>query len=1183
MSSSLVEYLDAAGRELRRAAILRGTAWMLAALTAGLLLAGTLDYFTHGNGDFWRGFLSLVAFLPAILIGGVFVLWPLVARPKRLELARRIERADPSLDGALVSATAFLDPRDTYGSTALQRETLAAATARINSDSTRPLVNWARVARAGWVGGTLLVLAVLVLAYAPASATTALARLARPFTPIEWPRRVDLRLLDESGEPLTNPVVISQGQAFRFFVANTRGNLPADLTLETRGPDGRLRRQPVPTAEAAPPGFASPGSDDRLGVASIFAGEGPLRFRVTGGDDRRMPFLTAKVVVPPRLEDFVVTVDPPDYLQSETTTTPAGVARVRGVVGSDVTIRARASKPLAAAALFVGDEPGPGPMIRDHGRQVIARFVLGNERSSSYWFRLRDRSGLENPRAPRYEISTTIDKPPEVTLPEPAENATATPEATLAISVGAADDFGLTDVRLRYGPGTRLPAANSAEVNQISQTISLLEDRRRPREFQRDIAWPLAGLGLEIGDQLTLRAEALDAYDLGLPRLAASAPRTVTIVSPETKRAALRDAQATLLSELWNAHRATLRLRQAAGTLAADLARANKMEAPHHDRMARLELEGRRLAEHLVGPDQSSEATARTLLAEMEANRISDAAMKARLQTIVDELSTLRENAMAAANRQITAARKSAGPADAAGALQAASGELTIVAEGLAALIDSLGAWRNRRNVLSAVRDLIQSQKNVVEETTHAAAETLGTQKDQLTSEQRERLQSLAKQQDNLAERFDRLSQKLQPTANHSRENDETSDSNSPSAARDPLLRAAAERLRSTALPAAARAAGESIRANRLGEAGQRQSDILAELDGLREILSQRTNPAPAKVQLKQLREELSSLASQQEALLETLVKRKSDQGKQPDSQQALLRAQGNLRARTAAAARTARDAGAVQASNSLRSAASAMARGLERLRRQADREAEKELAEALQQIREASRRMGSERAGQQTPLAKPISESTVGRVQGLAERQAALNQEIIRLEKLKHENGSLTRAQLLSLRETQSVQTTISEQTDTLRRELGESVVIQYVLEAAIAEMRAVAERLAKRDTGQATQNTAARALARLREILAAVKAMRDRDISRQSQAAAAENPKSGGSPPQLVQLELLRLWQVDLKQRTHELENNLNANGPTSAQAEELTDIAGELAAIRELTASLLSNTLLRDGKEQ
>lgn len=1181
--SSLAEHLDAAGRELRLAAILRGLAWMLAALAAGLLVAGTLDYLTRSNGDFWRGLLSLLAFLPALLIGGVFVVWPLLARPSRLDLARRIERADSSWDGALISGTAFLVPRQDFGSTALQKETQEVVTARIDSGSKRPPVNWNQVIRAAWIAGSAFLLGLFVVALAPTPSTTALARLARPFAPIEWPRRVELRLLDESGEPLTNPVSISQGQSFRFFVANVRGKLPADMMLEVRGPDGRLHRRPVPTTEAPPPGFELPGASKALGVASMFASDGLLRFRVTGGDDHQMPFRTANVVVPPRLDNFVVTVTPPAYLRAEATTTPAGVARVRSVAGATVTIHARANKALESVALFVGDEPGPDPVIRDQGRQVVASFVLGNERSSSYWFRLRDRTGLENPRAPRYEISTKIDAPPEVTLPKPAEDATATREAILAISVNAADDFDLTSVRLRYGRGSRLPDARSAELKLASQTIPLLTDQRRPREFQRGIEWPLARLNLAVGDQLTIRAEATDAYDLGTPHLAVSAPTTVTIVAKEIKRAELLGGQAALLSELFEAHHATLELRRTAVTLAADLSRADTMEAASRDQLARLEREGQRLNEHLVGSDDGSEATARRLLAEMNDNRIADAAMKNRLQTIVDELTALRENSLATANRQLTAAAAAAGPADAAAALQASRDDLTIVVEGLASLVDSLGAWRNRRNVLTEIRDLVHSQKELVEETTRTATETLGTKTDQLTNEQTNRLHSLANRQDSLAERFDRLNTQLQSTADPAAATDENKLPSQPlnkpklpeypltSAQGDPLLGKAAERLQSSALPAAARAAGESIRANRLGEANQRQSEILAELDGLREILAQQTNSLPTTAEMTRLRQELSGLTEKQADLLETLIKRQANQS-QSAEQQTFLSDQGALRARTVAAARAARNAHAAGASHSLRQAAGAMARGLERLRHHADREAQNNLTKAIKQLRKAEQQIAKEAAGKQNPLAKPIGESTAGRIQGLAKRQAALNKEIIRLDQLKNENGSLNRAQLLTLRKTEDIQSAIRKETDALCQALGDSAVVQYVLKSAVHEMRTVAEQLAERDTGPATQGTAARVLARLREITEAIKTARDGQFPQQKQAADTENPQSSGAPPSVVQLELLRFWQIDLQQRTQKIEKNSQTGELTPAQTKELADIAGELTAIRELAASLL-----------
>src|SRR5690606_15255309 len=153
---------------------------------------------------------------------------------------------------------------------------------------------------------------------------------------------------------------------------------------------------------------------------------------------------------------------------------------------------------------------------------------------------------------------------------------------------------------------------------------------------------------------------------------------------------------------------------------------------------------------------------------------------------------------------------------------------------GLNALRVDLDAWQSRRDLAADANELFANQRELAEQTAKAAAETLGTAAGQLSGQQAATLERLALRQAALADRLARLSTTADRLAA------DPSDEEEPDrgmTAADPRIREAAELLRSAAMPTTARAAGESIRANNLGEAGRLQRELSSKLGELKNLL----------------------------------------------------------------------------------------------------------------------------------------------------------------------------------------------------------------------------------------------------------------------------------------------------------------------------------------------------------
>ena len=1193
MARPLTEHFDDLRRRLRRAGVLRGLSLVVLAGVAGTSIAVVLDALLRSGSPIVRLLLAVVAVVPAGWFAVRALIPALRTRPSDVELARRVEKHDPHWAGRLSASAAFMHQDPAVGSQTLQRRVIDEATTEVAANPLPELVDRKRLRRMMFAAAGVLGVGVLLAIVNFHSTATAITRIALPWSAIEWPRQVDLVLTTDAGEPIAEEIQIGRGQTFRFTIRNRRGDVPDDLTLEVVSPDGQ-RSEAVPVSEET---AGDAGTTRTVGVGSLFAASGPIKFRARGGDHQEMRFITAQVVPPPVFDRMQLTITPPAYLGDEPVTLPVGVGSVTGIVGSSVTVEAEANKPLVSAELRVGDRSGPATEIDDEGRRLTATFTLTKPGLSSYWFRLRDESGFENPESPRYEIRAIADALPELSIVEPAGDLRATTAADLPLLVEAADDHGLTGVRLRFGQGLSVPESGTDDDESQSATIPLFSGPDRPNQGSYPLIWSLESLGLLPGDRLTFRAEANDAFDLGPPHVGRSSPRTITIVTAVEKREELLDRQAELLDELSQVRDAESRVREGVASLLAQLDRAKELRPEDLDLLARAEFEQRRLAGRLTDPADGLGQLAAKAGLEVRANRIDDPALAARMDRIATELSILHEETLPDVDHNLTTARKAESPEAAATALSAVKGGLNVMLHGLDALLDDLGAWRNRRNLAAEANELLANQRELADETSRAAAETLGTAAGQLSGQQSATLERLGLRQTGLADRLSRLASAIDQladphTAEQQSEYDSEAGSDSeavdaaadastapteesdsrPPAVPDPRFADAAELLRSAAMPATARAAGESIRSNSLGEAGRLQRDLLTRLTELKETLGRTDTAGPRAETLQHAAERLDELTARQQELVETLQKAaESPEGLSDDERDLLQRDQMRLKESAAAVGRDLRKAASSEIARGVSRAAQHMSDGLERLRRREDDAAKESLERAVEQLRRSGQQAKerAERLGEQ--LSHELVESSVGLIAALAERQGAVNREVARLDEIKRNEGRFSRSQLLTLRRTAQTQVAVIAETEQLAEKLAPAEAVAFALRSAAASMQRQAEALDRKETGEEVQRNGRVAKSRLDQVSQALKPTPGDPQSEDGEEelfTPQEGPPGEGISL-IAQLQLIKAMQEDLYERTKELDAARMSGESTAAALQRLSD---EQQALSELFLQLV-----------
>jgi len=496
-------------------------------------------------------------------------------------------------------------------------------------------------------------------------------------------------------------------------------------------------------------------------------------------------------------------------------------------------------------------------------------------------------------------------------------------------------------------------------------------------------------------------------------------------------------------------------------------------------------------------------------------------------------------------------------------------------------LLAELSEWNNYRAIARDIVEIQREQKELEKQTQETQAETLGRDYKDLTTQQQADLEKSAELQAELVRRFDKVGQRMEQMSAELRDT-------APLAAES--LADALAMARREAIDSHMRDSARFVEANQLGQALERQRVIDSKLDDLLDILSNRRAQELARL-VKKLRDsesKLSDIRKRQEGLrrkikethdrLEASRGNPQQEAEQKRELQRLMREQQRLEEETGRLARELERLEAERATQRLASAGSAMKSGSQAGERGESGKAADLADDAKKELDVAQQQLAEQRRQAEQDLANEQLATIHHAIAGLASRQETLHGETRRLHELRDSQGGLRPEQQVSLADLARNQAQLHAEADAAADKITAAEVFQFALRSAAEQMKRAADLLIKSDTGEATQFAEAQALARLRQLLAALK---------EEQAAAADNQKQnpGDNPandqpqtnqPQpivhsLTELKLLKVMQEDVNRRTIELETQLAGQAATNGQRRELELLAQEQGRIAELVAKM------------
>lgn len=1218
-----------------------GLSWTILVLFGGLLISGVLDWMIHFDDPGLRLVIGVGLLVAAGVIAWRQLIRPLVQPLTTTFLALRIEKRFPGLHSRVLSAVEFLQHRldSRLGSPELQHAVVTDAMKDLAKIEPGDIVETKSVKRITIAGAVLCAMIGTVVILHPLEAATSVKRLMFPFAQCPWPRQTELRLVRPDLSPVVQapdrPLLIARGDTLELYVVDTRGRLPDRIWFEHRSDDDSpSRREPLRQTTLRD----EKGRAYEAAVISWVASRGPLQFRATGGDDDTMPFFHVDVVQPPTLESLRVTVKPPEYSRRPEEELPQGVGHVNGLLGTKISIQAKADSPLKTARLRVADKPPQTLDIGEDRLTFTAMFTITDPGVTGYWFELIDEAGFSDPEAPRFELRGIADSTPDVVIEQPVADVLLAADAELPVKVLAKDDLGLAEVRLSYTVG------DDPTVKQIP-LVSATGDNEPMLLATPEYVWKLEAMSLQPGDRIVFRAEAIDAYNLGPDRhVGKSPPRTITIVSREEKQKELAGRVGDLLEDLQQATELQNRARQQTSELRTQLNTAGELRMQDLDQLHRIELDQRQTASRLNRPADGVQSQAEQILEDFKANRLTDQQMQERLNRIVQELSRLGrdqfpeiESSLTRAVKQVDEqSRSKETPADAEPSLpnpatkpdgkgqekskssaeqkpeldqkpslpeneprdkpskEASNKNLdatlsdahtrqTQALNMLQELQDLLSEWRDQRDVSRELNSLIAEQEALQKDSTELGRQTLSDTKPDLTPQQKAELGKMWARQNKIADRVDQFRKQLQQAAESLQKRD-------PDAAE--RFQDAQEELRLDDTAGKLREAAQGIADNQIGGASQMQQQALDDLRDLdKQLKREPTDDTETLIkQIEQSQDEFETLRKDQEELRDQ-AKQAAGMPNSPEKTTQLETLQQRQQELTEKLAQAERRLERLR----LRTPTEAAERAQERLDRvnqqlqnpdEAD-EAAEEMQQVVDDLEQVSRDLALEKRVAQERLAVEELERIEDQLKSLLAQQQGVITETERLLDEQTERGSLSRGQLRTLSSLAEVERGLQADAEQLEKSLKAAEVFSLVLRRTARSLKLAAERLSEKEVNAAIVALEKDAVKKIESLLAVLK--EDNSQGQQQQQAGQqqnadgdqEKPQQAGPPgealPKLAQLKLLKALQEEFLERTGVLDSLRDKDGKLPKESEqELQELAREQSELADLARDLVAKML-------
>jgi hypothetical protein len=855
MPHPLEEKLVSVRHRLWAVLAIGGLSRIIAVVVGLILFLSLADYLLRPADLGIRFSVSAVALATLCFMAYRGVYRPATRVPADVDMARGIEHEVPRLGNRFSSAIEFLrQPEDApeAGSVVLRRAVIAQSTDEVQSLDPAQVVDLRTTLRPlAWAVAVCSLAAVAVLSNPPA-AGTALGRLARPWHDLAWPRKHYLLMTSA-------PTRLAAGQTFEVELIDRGGPLPTEVRLHYRFEEDGQVREEVELMRLDGGVMKARRDDVRR----------PFDYRAEGGDDDTMPWISLRIMPPPKIESLRVTLYPPAYTGWPPTDCQP---QIHALVGTRARIRGRTDRPMRRVTMQLEDGSAIAAQISaDRHDFTVAAEDLVIERSAVYWFVLEDVDGLQGGQQQRWEVVAERDTSPRVVLQRPQTDLYLTPQATVPLQILVEDDLAIRDVAL---VGTRSdrndspdlvvpifagppqPTRSAVATEVLSQEPRNLADHRVAAGGQTaqrktfEFLWDLEPLAIAAGTEIAFQARAHDY----LPQVGTSVPpRRIHVVSAVELDQRLGQRERQLRDDLQQTLELQRDIHGQGEALAKELQRADPLSQSVMDRLQAAEMNQRQVRQQLAtGGGNCVAGQCQSVLSELACSQANRPAAARRLEELRAAIEQLDKDPLPAIDRGMTAASKAAQaaredpqakpPQPNAGAhLEEAGRKQKQVIDALEKLVKDLSKGLGYDRFRREIGQIRQRQQRLQQSTGQVARATLTLDFEELTAPQRAELTDLDHDQVDLGQQLDIVELEMEAASAAAERGD-------PAVAAK--LTEAVATARGLDISGRMRETGRNVGRNHLGQAVTEQRQLVDDLTQVLEQLTRSdTGPSQQKKQ----------------------------------------------------------------------------------------------------------------------------------------------------------------------------------------------------------------------------------------------------------------------------------------------------------------------------------------------
>ncbi len=611
----------------------------------------------------------------------------------------------------------------------------------------------------------ILLATILSASFVFASSTTVIAvtRIGWPRSEQTWPQLTKLAIFDKKQNPVSPGSIVSLvGTAStEFEVIDELGTPPEEMTLEIRRPSQPIKRIRLRRSHRAKIVHGLP-PFDVFDFRLIPNPKESMQFRVVGGDDRSMAWITLRRETKPVIQGISCLMTPPEYLASEPSQLENWAGLMTAPIGANLTFDVVMNRPIVEFKLrSANGETSLQNSLRGLKFDFEIEVTPSNEKELTYDLFVRTERPVEKERslAPiwqrvkRIRIDPITDSPPEVVLILPHQDFTVTKNAVVPLHATASDDYGFAtfSIQIVSGEMFSLESKDADGLLESSITGNLTINRASLSE---------EGI-IEVFAQAIDHSPNAEAVVSPIVRL--------SVVSEQSKELELHDKLKQVASAILSAYDNQRIVNQETQQLLNSM-RTNDRQVHETEVISLLQMKQLAVRDGLVNHVEKELVT--FLIEHWAMNRLTDPILKEAITTVDSELTRLIDHELENSVASLDLLRKNWKETSNTSTSENRKTELIrgihpvmekqeLASKGLAELIQKLDRWVDAANVQSQWRFINSGLKLQMQELASFAQETVSKPFNELTDAQKTQLQKSSEAHLVLSRKLQKLTSSL--------------------------------------------------------------------------------------------------------------------------------------------------------------------------------------------------------------------------------------------------------------------------------------------------------------------------------------------------------------------------------------------------------------------------------------